>query len=176
VRAALHAVRRWPGPKDSGNSSAEGKSRTQAFGPGDVDDGFRVRIHGSAGGSRRNGCRRVSRESLVVRPRLVALPQLASALASCSTIALSASLSRWLFARVDGPGPKGLSLHLRRAARLPLQPATHSAPLSRRSVKAKRAPRRAPPPSPSRGPQSERSWSVNHIKLMNSVSTSPALR
>src|SRR5271166_5573252 len=30
------------GPKDSGNSSAEGESRTHAFGPGDVDDGFRV--------------------------------------------------------------------------------------------------------------------------------------
>jgi hypothetical protein len=29
------------GAKDSGNSSAEGESRTHAFGPGDVD-GFRV--------------------------------------------------------------------------------------------------------------------------------------
>ena len=28
ARAALHAVRRWPGPKDSGNSSAEGELRT----------------------------------------------------------------------------------------------------------------------------------------------------
>jgi hypothetical protein len=46
---------------------------------------------------------------------------------------------------------------IRRAARLPLQHVTHSAPPSRRSVKAQRAPRRARPPSPSRGPQSERS-------------------